>query len=119
MSTNSVPNPPGKPSQFLYVLQLAPRLHEPATWSGTDHAAISRHLAYLQAAAERGQVILAGRTAEPFDRTFGVVVFEAADEAAARRFMERDPAVAGQIMTANLHPYQVAVQRGEPAGGAR
>ena len=54
-------------------------------------AAVGRHFAYLQAAAERGQVILAGRTAEPLDRTFGLVVFEAADEAAARTFMAADP----------------------------
>ena len=101
----------GKSTQFLYVLRLVPRLQSEVAWTDADNAAIGRHVAYLQAAAERGQVILAGRTAEPLDRTFGLVVFEAADETAARRFMERDPAVAEKLMTAELHPYRAAVQR--------
>jgi uncharacterized protein YciI len=101
----------GKSTQFLYVLRLVPRLREDKAWTDADHAAIGRHVAYLQAAAGRRQVILAGRTAEPLDRTFGLVVFEAADETAARRFMERDPAVAEKLMTAELHPYRVAVRR--------
>jgi uncharacterized protein YciI len=101
----------GKPGQFLYVLRLAPRLHERKAWTDADRAIIARHLAYLQAAAQRGQVILAGRTDEPLDRTFGLTIFEAADEAAARAFMAGDPAIAGNLMTAELHPYRAAAQR--------
>jgi len=47
----------------------------------------------------RGQLILAGRTEEPGDKTFGIAIFEALDEAAARAFMQADPAVAGGLMT--------------------
>lgn len=107
------PSPVGKSGQFLYVLRLAPRLHDDGAWTDADNAAIGRHVAWLQAAAGRRQVILAGRTAEPLDRTFGLVVFEAADETAARRFMEHDPAVAEGIMTAELHPYRAAVRGGQ------
>jgi hypothetical protein len=56
-------------------------------------------------------VILAGRTLEPGEKTFGIVIFEATDEEAARAFMNGDPAVTGKIMSAQLHPYQVALQR--------
>jgi hypothetical protein len=35
-----------------------------------------------------------------------------ANEAAARAFMAADPAIAEKIMTAELHPYRVAIQRG-------
>ena len=105
----------GKSTQFLYVLRLVPRLHEEEAWTDADHAAIGRHFAWLQAAAERGQLILAGRTAEPLDRTFGLAIFEAANEAAARTFMAADPAFAEKIMTAELHPYRVAVQRARPS----
>jgi uncharacterized protein YciI len=110
MSTD--PTLAGEPSQFLYVLRLVPRLREEQAWTDADHAAIGRHFAYLQTAAERGQVILAGRTTEPLDRTFGLVVFAAADEAAACAFMAADPAIAAKIMTAELHPYRVAVRGG-------
>ncbi|PYJ14760.1 MAG: hypothetical protein DME96_15110 [Verrucomicrobia bacterium] len=59
------------------------------------------------------QLILAGRTEEPGDKTFGIAIFEALDEAAARAFMQADPAVAGGLMTAELHPF-VALERKNP-----
>ena len=53
----------------------------------------------------------ARRTNESLDKTFGLVIFEADDEAAARRFMEGDPAVKAGVMLATLHPYAVALKR--------
>lgn len=48
----------GRPNQFLYVLRLVPRLHDEQVWTDADADALDRHFAHLQAAAERGQVIL-------------------------------------------------------------
>jgi len=48
------------------------------------------------------------------DKTFGIAIFEAADEAAARKFMEEDPAVVAGVMTAELHPFSVVLQRKNP-----
>jgi uncharacterized protein len=59
-------------------------------------------------------VIFAGRTAESDDKTFGLVVFEAADETTARQFMNADPAVIAGVMTAELHPFSVVLQRKNP-----
>jgi len=101
----------GKPQQFLYVLRLVPRLHDDDAWSEADNAAVSRHFAHLKEATSSGRVILAGRTTESGDKTFGLVIFEAADATAARQFMESDPAVVAGVMTATLHPYAVALQR--------
>lgn len=100
-----------KPRQYLYMLRVAPQLQDPAKWSDADKAATSRHFQRLKAAVDSGQVILAGRTTEDLDKTFGLVIFEAADDAAAKAFMEADPAVAAGVMTATLHPYAVALQR--------
>jgi uncharacterized protein YciI len=94
--------------QFLYVLRLTPRLHDDKAWTTADQAAIKGHIEHLRAATDHGKLILAGRTLEPGDRTFGLVVFHAPDEADARAFMNSDPAIVGKIMTAELHPYQVA-----------
>jgi uncharacterized protein YciI len=99
------------PLQFLYMLRLVPRLHDDHAWTDADKAAVSRHFERLWQATDAGQVILAGRTREPGDRTFGIVVFEAPDAEAARRFMEGDPAVLAGVMTATLHPYSVALLR--------
>ena len=109
-----------KPKQFIYVLKLVPRLHDDKAWTDADKATGSQHFAHLTAATKAGQVILAGRTMEPGAKTFGLVIFEAADETAARAFMNSDPAVVNKIMTAELHPYQVALQRKPPTeGGAK
>jgi uncharacterized protein len=103
-----------KPKQFIYVLKLVPRLHADSAWTKEDNAALERHFARFQQAAKSGQLILAGRTSEPGDKTFGIAIFEAPDENAARKFMEEDPAVAGGLMTAELHPFAVALQRKNP-----
>lgn len=97
--------------QFLYVLRLTPRLHEDAAWTDADKAAVSRHFEHLQRATAAGKVVLAGRTSEPGDKTFGLVMFEAAGEDEARSFMASDPAVVAGVMTATLHPFAIALQR--------
>lgn len=105
------PPPAPKPKQFVYVLKLAPRLHDDAAWSDDDKKTVATHFAHLKAATAEGKVILAGRTLEPGSKTFGLVIFEAPDEPAARAFMNSDPALVANVMTATLHPYQVALQR--------
>ncbi len=102
---------PAKPKQFMYVLRLTPRYHQESAWQEADNAAVSRHFDRLAKGVEAGQVILAGRTDEPPDQTFGIVIFEAESEAAARRYMETDPAVEAGVMSATLHPYSVALIR--------
>ena len=103
-----------KPKQFIYVLHLVPRLYDDKAWTAEDKAAVDRHLANFKAAVQSGQLILVGRTREPGDKTFGIAIFEAADEAAARKFMEADPAIAAGVMTAELHPFAVVLERKNP-----
>lgn len=103
-----------KPKQFIYVLHLVPRLHDDKAWTEQDKAAVERHFNRFKTAVESGEVILAGRTEEPGEKTFGIAIFQAADETAARRFMNEDPAVAGGQMTAELHPFRIALERKNP-----
>jgi uncharacterized protein len=104
----------GKPKQFIYVLRLVPRLYADSAWTKEDNAVLERHFARFQEATKSGQLILAGRTSEPGDKTFGIAIFEAPDEDAAKKFMQEDPAVVGRLMTAELHPFAVALQRKNP-----
>jgi uncharacterized protein len=94
---------PEKPKQFIYVLRLVPRLYADANWTPQDKKVLQQHFARFQEAIKAGQLILAGRTSESGDKTFGIAIFQAKDEAAARKFMEEDPAVAGGLMRAELH----------------
>ena len=106
--------PEAKPKQFIYVLRLVPRLYDDKSWTKEDEMALSRHFARFKHSIETGELILAGRTGEPGDKTFGIAIFEASDEAAARKFMESDPAVVAGLMTAELHPFAVALERKNP-----
>ncbi len=103
-----------KPKQFIYVLRLVPRLYSDSNWTKEDKTVLERHVARFQEATKSGQLILAGRTNEPGDKTFGIAIFEAPDEAAARAFMQADPAVVGGLMTAELHSFAVALERKNP-----
>jgi uncharacterized protein YciI len=97
---------PGKPKEFIYVLRLVPRLYDDKNWTKEDNAALDRHFSRFQEAAKSGQLILAGRTKEPGDKTFGIAIFRAADEAAARAFVKSDPFISAGLMTADLHPFR-------------
>ena len=103
-----------KPKQFIYVLHLVPRLYADASWTDEDKKMLQRHFVRFQEAIKTGKLILAGRTSESGDKTFGIAIFEAKDEAAARKFMEEDPAVAVGLMTAELHPFTVALEHKNP-----
>jgi len=103
-----------KPKQFIYVLRLVPRLYSEANWTKEDKTVLERHFARFQEATKSGQLILTGRTNEPGGKTFGIAIFEAPDEAAARAFMEADPTVSAGLMTAELHPFALALERKNP-----
>jgi len=103
-----------KPKQFIYVLHLVPRLYADASWTDEDKKVLQLHFVRFQEAIKAGKLILAGRTSESGDKTFGIAIFEAKDEAAARKFMEEDPAVAVGLMTAELHPFTVALEHKNP-----
>jgi uncharacterized protein YciI len=108
-------NPQSSNSEaFIYVLKLVPRLYDDKKWTKEDNAVLDRHMARFQEAAKAGQLILAGRTKEPGDKTFGIAIFRASDEAAAKKFMESDPTVVAKLMTAELHPFSVQLQRKTP-----
>jgi uncharacterized protein YciI len=104
---------PGKPG-FIYVLRLVPRLYDGKEWTKEDNAAMERHIIRFQEATKSGQLILAGRTREPGDKTFGIAIFKASDEAAARAFMKADPTVSAGLMTAELHPFAVGFEHAKP-----
>lgn len=69
---------------------------------------MAAHFQYLLEMKERGTLVVAGRTQEAAE-SFGIVIFEAADEGAARAIMNADPGVAGGVVAATLHPFVVAV----------
>jgi hypothetical protein len=59
--------------------------------------------------------VMARYLAVLLDKTFGIVLFfEAKDQQAASEFMNADPAIVAGVMTAELHPFSVALIRKNP-----
>ncbi len=70
---------------------------------------IGEHFDYLGKLVAAGVVFMAGRTLTADERTFGIVIFQAATEAEAVALMQNDPAVKFGVMKAELFPYRVAL----------
>lgn len=73
---------------------------------------VSQHFAYLNDLTEQGIVLLAGRTLNTDASSFGIVIFKAEDDNAARAIVHNDPAVKNRVMRAELFPYRVALMAG-------
>ena len=69
-----------------------------------------RHFARLKQLLADGVLILAGPTLGRLNT--GICVFEAADEAAARKIMEDDPVFQSGIAECELRPFRASLLRG-------
>jgi uncharacterized protein YciI len=97
--------------QYLYRIQ--PTRLAMVTEGPTPREAeiVSAHFAYLKQLTADGVMILVGRTLNDDESTFGIAVFKAETEEAARAIMQGDPAVANGVMRAELFPYRIALIR--------
>ena len=95
--------------QFIYT--LIPTRSDMLSEGLTDreNEVIETHFAYLSDLKDKGVVKLAGRTTNTDASSFGVMVFEAADEEAAQQIMAQDPAVKEKVLAAKLFPFRIAL----------
>ena len=98
--------------QYLY--RITPARPDMLTGGPTPQEAelISQHFAYLQELLARGDLVLAGRTQNTDETSFGIVIYEADSDEAADAIMMDDPSVRGGVMNAWMFPYRVALMRG-------
>ena len=78
-----------------------------------EASVVGEHFNYLKQLVAEGMVFMAGRTLNSDERTFGIVIFEAATESAAMVVMQNDPAVKLGVMKAELFPYRIALWSGK------
>ena len=88
---------------YAYVLQPV-RPTFPGDATPGELAIVSEHWERLQQLFADGTMIHIGRCE---DGTFGLTIFKASSDDAAREIMESDPVIMKGIMTATLHPYRV------------
>lgn len=95
--------------QFLYRVQ--PTRLGMLTDGPTEREAtiVGEHFQYLKGLVEQGVVLMAGRTLNADESTFGIAIFEAESQTAAEEIMRADPAVREGVMRAELFPYRVAL----------
>jgi uncharacterized protein YciI len=95
--------------QFLY--RLEPTRVAMVTEGATEREAriVGEHFAYLQQLLAAGTLLMAGRTTNNDERTFGIAILVAESEAKARELMQNDPAVRNGVMRAELFPYRIAL----------
>ena len=96
-------------AEWIYFIH-APREDFGATMTEEEQQVWGVHFERLQRLLADGTLVLAGPTLGKVNT--GICVFEAEDEAAARTFMEEDPAIASGIARGELRPFRVSLLRG-------
>jgi uncharacterized protein YciI len=96
-------------SEWLYCLH-PPRQDFAATMTDDEVAAWNLHFKWLGGLLEDGRLVLAGATLGAVNT--GIAVFEAPDEATARKIVSEDPAAQGGHARGELRTFEVGLLRG-------
>lgn len=95
-------------AEWIYFIH-PPRDDFAATMTAEESAVWDVHFERFQRELAAGRLILVGPTLGSTNT--GIAIFEAPDEAAARRFMEEDPVIAGGFARGELRPFRVSLLR--------
>ena len=95
--------------QFLYRIHPVRAGMLTAGPTEQEAAIVKEHFEHLQRLVASGTVLMAGRTLNADERTFGIVVLVAESEAHAAELVRDDPAVKHGVMRAELFPYRIAL----------
>ncbi len=96
-------------AEWVYFIH-APRENFAESMSEQEQEVWGRHVELLTRRLEDGSLILAGPTFGTINT--GICVFEAADEDAARAYMEEDPTISSGIARGELRPFRASFLRG-------
>ncbi len=96
-------------AEWIYFIH-PPREDFAATMTAEEQAVWSVHFERFERELAAGRLILVGPTLGT--RNTGITIFEAPDEATARRFMDEDPVIAGGFANGELRPFRVSLLRG-------
>ena len=96
-------------AEWIYFIH-SPRDNFADTMTDEEQAVYAVHFERFQRLLAEGTIILVGPTLGP--KNTGIAIFEAPDEAAARRIMEEDPVIAGGYARGELRPFRVSLMRG-------
>ena len=96
-------------AEWIYFIH-PPREDFADTMTEEENAVWAEHFGRFQRLLREGVIVLVGPTLGRHNT--GIAIFEAPDEAAARRIMEEDPVIAGGYARGELRPFRVSLMRG-------
>ena len=96
-------------AEWIYFIH-PPRDNFAATMTADEKRVWADHFDLLKRLLADGVVVLAGPTLGLVNT--GIVIFEAPDEAMARRIMDEDPVIARGYARGELRPFRVSLMRG-------
>ena len=96
-------------SEWIYFIH-PPRDDFAATMTDEERAVWSVHFERFERMLADGSLVLVGPTLGSVNT--GIAIFEAPDEAAARRSWTSDPVIAGGFARGELRPFRVSLLRG-------
>jgi uncharacterized protein YciI len=96
-------------AEWIYIIH-PPRERFAATMTEAEQEVWSQHWQRAKRLYLEGSILVMGPSLG--EHNYGICIFEAPDEAAARRFMEEDPAISSGIGRGELQPYRVSLLRG-------
>jgi uncharacterized protein YciI len=96
-------------AEWIYFIH-PPRDNFAATMTDEEKRVWSMHFARFQRLLADGVIVLVGPTLGSVNT--GIAIFEAPDEASARRIMDEDPVIAGGYARAELRPFRISLLRG-------
>ena len=111
-------NPSNRSSTLQdYLYKIQPIRHEMLTEGPTEEEKrlVTEHFSFLQGLEEKGVLVLAGRTTNTDNSSFGIVVFRANSDEEAQGIVRADPAVKNMLFRAELYPYRIALLNEENA----
>src|SRR5713226_8605256 len=100
-------------AEWIYFIH-PPRDNFAATMTDEDKRVWSVHFARFQRLLADGVIVLVGPTLGSVNT--GIAIFEAPDEASARRIMDEDPVIAGGYARGELRPFRISLLRGRLDG---
>ena len=96
-------------TEWIYFIH-PPREDFAATMTPEEEAVWAVHFERFKRLLAEGVIVLVGPT---LGRTnTGIAIFEAPDEATARRTMDEDPVIAGGFARGELRPFRISLLRG-------
>ncbi len=100
-------------SLFIYLIDLNDEYKDTTNWTNETHSTMKLHVEFLDQLAEKGVLIIAGRTDVDLqdENLLGLVIIKASSLKDAKQIMNEDPGIIYNLQKASIFPFVLAKER--------